>query len=491
MPFEKKLVAHTPEGINVQPLYRREDAVARLLTAAPGETPYLRGARRPDERGRRWEASTEPSEHEFSPLPALALALTHPGKDAPVPADPLGWLASHGSLPMPLALCFDDVAEGMREAEKAGLSTRVVGIGAHLWHESGATAVQELAFALATGAEYWRQLLDRAVAPAKIAAHTHLGFAVGVDFFMEIAKLRAARVLWAKMTGAFGADAGAQKVFLAARTAAWDKTLYDPHVNLLRVTTQALSAVVGGADAIDFVPMMRSPATDRAGRHACRATSTPSLPRSFRSSTRSIPPAAPGMWKCSPGSSPARPGRSSRRWRSTAAWRRPCSPVIPQPLVAKAAGDKQTLVDTRRRPILGTTVQPNLREEPRPAPGRRQPASPGASPCPNPSRVSPPFGPRPEAHHAAHAAHRLDAETRVRSDRGRPQAVPRRRGLRSRAPRRGRFSHPHRQTGPGFPRQDGSAEAAQGAGRFLRGLLCHRRLRDRRPEELHHRGGGG
>ena len=166
VPLENKLVTRTPEGIDVQPLYRREDAAALKFTAAPGEPPYLRGARRPDERGKRWEACTEPSEYEFSPLPALALALTRPGKDAPVRADPLGWLASHGSLPMRLALCFDDAAEGMREAEKAGLSVRLVGIGAHLWHEGGATAVQELAFALATGADYWRQLADRGITPA-------------------------------------------------------------------------------------------------------------------------------------------------------------------------------------------------------------------------------------------------------------------------------------------------------------------------------------
>ena len=368
VPFEKKLVAHTPEGIDVQPLYRREDAADRLLTAAPGEPPYLRGARRPGEHGRRWEACTEPSEYEFSPLPALALALTRPEKDAPVPADPLGWLASHGSLPMPLALCFDDAAEGMREAEKAGLSARIVGIGAHLWHESGATAVQELAFALATGAEYWRQLLDRAVVPAKIAAHTHLGFAVGVDFFMEIAKLRAARVLWAKMTGAFGADAGAQKVFIAARTAAWDKTLYDPHVNLLRVTTQALSAVVGGADAIDIRPYdeITGASTELGARMSRNLHAILAEEFSFE---HQIDPAG-GAWYVE-----VLTGQLARKaWalfqevESHGGMAKAMLGGFPQSLVAKAAGDKQALVDTRRRPILGTTTQPNLREESRSAP---------------------------------------------------------------------------------------------------------------------------
>ena len=368
VPLEKKLMTRTPEGIDVQPLYRREDAAALKLTAAPGEPPYLRGARRPDERGRRWEACTEPSEYEFSPLPALALALKRPEKDVPVRADPLGWLLSHGSLPMPLALCFDDAAEGMREAEKAGLSARIVGIGAHLWHEGGATAVQELAFALATGAEYWRRLLDRAVAPAQIAAHTHLGFAVGVDFFMEIAKLRAARVLWAKMTGAFGADAGAQKVFIAARTAAWDKTLYDPHVNLLRVTTQALSAVVGGADAIDIRPYdeVTGEPTELGERMSRNLHAILAEEFSFE---HQIDPAG-GAWYVEVLTEQL----ARKAWtlfqevESRGGMAQAVLAGFPQSLVAKAAEDKQALVDTRRHPILGTTAQPNLREEPRNAP---------------------------------------------------------------------------------------------------------------------------
>jgi methylmalonyl-CoA mutase len=108
-------------------------------------------------------------------------------------------------------------------------------------HERGATAVQEVAYALAQGVE--RLAAGQAV--------TTLGFAVGSNHFMEIAKLRAARRLWAGVAAAFGA---AGDVRIHARTAGENKTLYDPAVNLLRVATEALSAVFGGCDSLAITP---------------------------------------------------------------------------------------------------------------------------------------------------------------------------------------------------------------------------------------------
>ncbi|MFA5123902.1 methylmalonyl-CoA mutase family protein [Zavarzinia sp.] len=378
VPIGKKLVTRTAEGIEVQPLYRREDAAALKLATGPGEPPYLRGTRPPAGRAWRWEAGRESADNDFSPLPALALALAQskPGGRAAgtVTADPLGWLLDHGSLPMPLADCLNDLAEGLQTADKAGRSDRVVGIGAQRWHECGATAVQELAFALAAGAEYWRALLDRGLTSGQIAPRTQLGFAVGVDFFLEIAKLRAARVLWAGMTGAFGADAGARKAHLAVRTARWDKTLYDPHVNLLRVTTQALAAVVGGADAIDIRPFDEvTGAPTELGRRLSHNLHD-ILAEEFALENQIDP--AGGSWYVE-----VLTGQLAQQ-----AWalfqdiekRGGMAAAIlagyPQQLAAGAAGDRQAQIDTRRRPILGTTVQPNLREEPKPAPATPVPA---------------------------------------------------------------------------------------------------------------------
>jgi methylmalonyl-CoA mutase len=108
-------------------------------------------------------------------------------------------------------------------------------------HEQGATATQEVAYVLAQGS-------DRLAAGQAV---TTLGFAIGSNHFMEIAKLRSARRLWSAVASAFGAG-GAVRIH--ARTAGENKTLYDPSVNLLRVTTEALSAVLGGCDSLTIMP---------------------------------------------------------------------------------------------------------------------------------------------------------------------------------------------------------------------------------------------
>ncbi len=114
-------------------------------------------------------------------------------------------------------------------------------IRADEFHNAGATAVQELAFALAAG-------VDRLAAGDQDIAFI---FAVGSNYFFEIAKLRAARLLWAQAAEAFGAPS---TTHLQARTAIANKSLYDPYTNLLRVTTEALSAVIGGCDSLIVEP---------------------------------------------------------------------------------------------------------------------------------------------------------------------------------------------------------------------------------------------
>ncbi|MDD5349427.1 MAG: methylmalonyl-CoA mutase family protein [Chthoniobacteraceae bacterium] len=79
-------------------------------------------------------------------------------------------------------------------------------------------------------------------------------FAMGADFFMAVAKLRAARLLWTKIVAACGGNAESQKMHIYAATSRWNQSKLDPYVNLLRDTTEALSAAVGGADIIDVRP---------------------------------------------------------------------------------------------------------------------------------------------------------------------------------------------------------------------------------------------
>jgi len=124
-------------------------------------------------------------------------------------------------------------------------------INASRFHENGATSVQELAFALAEGVDR----LAAAADPAAEAAGLTFVFSIGSNYFFEIAKLRAARMLWAQAVAAFGVEnPDALRMRIHARTALANKSIYDPYTNLLRTTTEALSAVIGGCDALTVVP---------------------------------------------------------------------------------------------------------------------------------------------------------------------------------------------------------------------------------------------
>jgi methylmalonyl-CoA mutase len=113
-------------------------------------------------------------------------------------------------------------------------------------HDAGATAVQELGYALAEGVER----LAGGAAPREI----EFVFAAGPAYFIEIAKLRAARMLWAQAVTAFGIGTDAALMNLTVRTSRRDKSAYDRYTNLLRVTTEALSAAVGGCERLYVEP---------------------------------------------------------------------------------------------------------------------------------------------------------------------------------------------------------------------------------------------
>jgi methylmalonyl-CoA mutase len=117
--------------------------------------------------------------------------------------------------------------------------------------EAGATAVQELAFTLADGLEYVRAALSRGLAIDAFAPRLSFFFGIGMNFFMEIAKLRAARLLWAKLIKPF---APKDPVSLALRThcqtSGVSLTEQAPHNNVIRTTIEALAAVLGGTQSL-------------------------------------------------------------------------------------------------------------------------------------------------------------------------------------------------------------------------------------------------
>jgi methylmalonyl-CoA mutase len=168
--------------------------------------------------------------------------------------DPLGMLAQTGSLTTSLPVIYDEMAELMRWAHTNTPQLRTISVSGLPYHNSGGTAVCETAFMVATAVEYIQALLTRGLAIDDICQSMIFQIAIGSDFFMEIAKLRAARLVWEKIVKAFGGNETSQKMFVHARTSSYNKTKTDPYVNMLRVTTEAFSAISGGCDSLHVEP---------------------------------------------------------------------------------------------------------------------------------------------------------------------------------------------------------------------------------------------
>ena len=168
--------------------------------------------------------------------------------------DPLGVLAVEGKLGTSLATAYDRMAQLTRWAMAHAPKLRTVTVGTDGYRNSGGNAVQDIAFALATGVAYIRALQERGLAINDIAARMSFEFAIGNDFFMEIAKFRAARLAWSQVVASFDGDVEAQKMVIHARTATWNKTEVDPWVNMLRVSTEAFSGIAGGVDSMHVSP---------------------------------------------------------------------------------------------------------------------------------------------------------------------------------------------------------------------------------------------
>ncbi|EZP76063.1 methylmalonyl-CoA mutase large subunit [Parageobacillus genomosp. 1] len=168
--------------------------------------------------------------------------------------DPIGVLAETGKLSASVAALYDVMAAVTKWAKENMPDVKTVIVRGEPYHNGGANAVQELAFAFATAVEYIRACLERGVAIDAIAPRIQFSFSVGSNFFMEIAKLRAARLIWSNIVKAFGGSESSQKIAMHARTSYFTKTVYDPYVNMLRAAAEAFAATVGGTDSLHVSP---------------------------------------------------------------------------------------------------------------------------------------------------------------------------------------------------------------------------------------------
>src|SRR5258707_1893415 len=148
-----------------------------------------------------------------------------------------------------------------------------ISISGYHMEEAGATSVQELAFTLADGLEYVRAALSRGLAVDEFAPRLSFFFGIGMNFFMEIAKLRAARVLWAELMRQFSSRNPANLALrMHCQTSGVSLTEQDPHNNIIRTTLEALAAVLGGTQSLhtnsfDEALALPTPASARVARN--------------------------------------------------------------------------------------------------------------------------------------------------------------------------------------------------------------------------------
>lgn len=169
-------------------------------------------------------------------------------------ADPIGELIRKGSSKASLDALYDDMAESIKWAKANAPELRTVFVRSEVFTDGGAEAVQEVAYTFAEAVEYIRQMLKRGVSLKDAASSLYFCFNQGANFFMEIAKLRALRQVWAAIMEAFGAEEADRSIMVHGRSSRFTKTVIDPYVNMLRNTTQTFSSVVGGVNTYENAP---------------------------------------------------------------------------------------------------------------------------------------------------------------------------------------------------------------------------------------------
>lgn len=281
-----------------------------------------------------------------------------------IEVDPLGVLAHEGRLAQSLQGSYREMAALTGWASRNAPKLQTICVHSRPWHESGANAVQELGFVLATAVEYLRALDARGFDTEVVAPRLRFAYSVGSQFFTEIAKLRAARMLWARLVAVLGGSLTAQAASIHVRTGLFNKTVYDPYVNMLRTTVEAFAGVLGGCDSMQvgaFDEVVR-PSDDFAQRVA---RNQQLVLREECQLTRVIDPAG-GSWYVESLTHELaqrawgvfqeieRRGGMAKAMR--AGW--------PQREVARVAAERLDQVAHRRSSVVGTNVYANVAEKP-------------------------------------------------------------------------------------------------------------------------------
>lgn len=308
--FQKRMVWRTNEGFNVQPFYRRED-VEKLQTpdSLPGEFPFVRGNKKLDNEWyvRQNITANSPAEANAKALDVLNKGVTSLGFAIPktelseeyvdtllnnivcdcVELNFVTCKRCSLKLAEILVAYFDkkgynkenivasidwdpiektvmkgkdvdflwEYAPKLIETVKDYPNFRVISVNSVSLNNSGAYIVQELGYSLAWGAEYIQQLVDAGVEPTLAAKKIKFNMGISENYFMEIAKFRAARMLWAEIVKQYEPKCDcACKMIVNAETSSYNMTVFDAYVNMLRTQTESMSAALAGVHSIVVTP---------------------------------------------------------------------------------------------------------------------------------------------------------------------------------------------------------------------------------------------
>ncbi len=169
--------------------------------------------------------------------------------------DPIGKFLLTGRIEKNEKAITEPAGEIIQYINKHLANFKFLLLNGKIFKDAGSTIVQELGYSLSIGAEYLSLLTDSGWPVDDIAPGIQFNFAVGSNYFLEIAKIRAARLLWANIVKSYKPKSiDASKAYIHTITSDWNKTAYDPYVNLLRTTTEAMSASLGGTDSLTVNP---------------------------------------------------------------------------------------------------------------------------------------------------------------------------------------------------------------------------------------------
>ncbi len=315
--FEKKLVWRTNEGFKVKPFYRKEDLEGLKTTEGlPGEYPYVRGTKKDDNT---WYVRQDIRVEDAKAANAKALDILNKGVDS------LGFFVKKKDLSpeyietllegiyaecieLNFSTCqghtvalakllvdyfqkkdydlanlkgsinYDPMSKMLGKGKEVGDFTatlkelvetlaplpkyRCICVNALELNHAGSYLSQELGYALAWGNEYLGKLVEAGVSATEAAKRIKFNFGISSNYFMEMAKFRAARMLWANIVNEYKPECEcACKMVAHAETSSFNLTLFDAHVNLLRTQTEAMSAALAGVNSITVTPFDKPFAT--------------------------------------------------------------------------------------------------------------------------------------------------------------------------------------------------------------------------------------